>query len=138
MNEEPDAGARQRDTGAPVDDTPQLPSIDSLDEHSDYRAFMSDKVSEELRLQALRKLFRLPQFNVCDGLDDYDEDFASCKPLGSIVTHDMARGLDRVLEKAGTPDAATPLAPAAPGEAAARATQEPGVSGDDEEEPPAG
>jgi len=133
MNEEPDTRARQPDTEPPVDDTPQLPSIESLDEHSDYRAFMSEKVSEELRLQALRKLFRLPQFNVCDGLNDYDEDFASCKPLGSIVTHDMARGLDRVLEKAGAPDAAAPLAPAVPEEVAAGATQEPGVDVDDEE-----
>jgi len=86
-------------------------------------------------LQALRKLFRLPQFNVCDGLDDYDENFASCKPLGSIVTHDMARGLDRVLEKAGAPDKAAPLAPAAPEEAAVSAAQEPGFDGDDEEAP---
>lgn len=133
MNEESDARARPLNTEPPVDDTPQLPSIESLDEHSDYRAFMSDKVSEELRLQALRKLFRLPQFNVCDGLNDYDEDFASCKPLGSIVTHDMARALDRVLEKAGAPDAAAPLAPAVPDKAEARATQEPAVDGDDEE-----
>jgi hypothetical protein len=79
---------------------PVLPPIESLDEHSDYRAFMSDKVSEELRLLALRKLFRLPQFNVTDGLNDYDGDFTAFKPLGNTVTHDMLRGLARELKAA--------------------------------------
>jgi len=87
---------------APDDDLP-LPPIESLDEHSDYRGFMSDKVSDELRLQALRKLFRLPQFNITDGLNDYDEDFANCKPLGDTITHDMARSLERALKKTADP-----------------------------------
>lgn len=93
-------GAAARD--AP-DEDPPLPPIESLDEHSDYRGFMSDKVSDELRLQALRKLFRLPQFNITDGLNDYDEDFANCKPLGDTITHDMARSLERALKKAADP-----------------------------------
>jgi hypothetical protein len=82
---------------------PELPPIESLDEHSDYRGFMSEKVSEDLRLQALRKLFSLPQFNVRDGLNDYDEDFASFKPMGDIVPHDMARSLERAVKKAAGP-----------------------------------
>lgn len=84
-------------------DEPELPPIESLDEHSDYRGFMSEKVSEDLRLRALRKLFSLPQFNVRDGLNDYDEDFASFKPLGDIVPHDMARSLERAVKKAAGP-----------------------------------
>jgi hypothetical protein len=52
-----------------------LPPIESLDEHSDYRAFLSADVSEELRRLALRKLFHLPQFNIVDGLDDYADDY---------------------------------------------------------------
>jgi hypothetical protein len=85
-------------------DEPALPPIESLDEHSDYRGFLSEKVSEDLRLQALRKLFSLPQFNVRDGLNDYDEDFASFKPLGDLVPHDMARSFERALKKAAGPD----------------------------------
>jgi hypothetical protein len=81
-------------------DAPVLPPIDSLDEHSDYRGFMSDKVSEALRLQALRKLFSLPQFNIRDGLNDYDEDFSTFRSLGDIIPHDMARGIERALKKA--------------------------------------
>lgn len=94
----------------PVQDVPAdeaeeaaLPPIESLDEHSDYRGFMSDKVSEELRLLALRKLFSLPQFNLRDGLNDYDEDFTSFKPLGDIVPHDMARSIERALQQIGDP-----------------------------------
>jgi hypothetical protein len=107
-----DAG---RDT---PDEAPPLPSIESLDEHSDYRGFMSDRVSDELRLQALRKLFRLPQFNITDGLNDYDEDFANCKPLGDTITHDMVRSLERTLKRAADPEKQADTATAASEEAA--------------------
>jgi len=100
------------------DEDPPLPPIESLDEHSDYRGFMSHKVSDELRLQALRKLFRLPQFNITDGLNDYDEDFANCKPLGDTITHDMARSLERALKKAADPVKQADTASAARGDAA--------------------
>jgi len=102
---------------APNEDPP-LPPIESLGEHSDYRGFMSDKVSDELRLQALRKLFRLPQFNITDGLNDYDEDFANCKPLGDTITHDMARSLERALKQAADPVKQADTASVASGDAA--------------------
>lgn len=76
-----------------------MPSLESLDEDSDYRGFLSPKVSEELRRAALRKLFRLSRFNVCDGLDDYAEDFTQFEPLGELVTHEMRRVLAREGEK---------------------------------------
>lgn len=66
-----------------------MPPVESLDEHSDYRGFMSPKVSEDLRRLALRKLFHLPMFNIRDGLDDYDEDFRTVEALGNIITADM-------------------------------------------------
>jgi hypothetical protein len=61
---------------------------------------MSNKVSEELRLLALRKLFRLPQFNVTDGMNDYDGDFTAFRPLGDTMPHDMLRSLGRELQAA--------------------------------------
>jgi len=76
-----------------------MPALESLDEHSDYRGFLSPKVSEELRRSALRKLFGLPQFNVCDGLDDYAQDFTSFEPLGNLVTNEMRRLLERERDK---------------------------------------
>ena len=78
----------------PVEEKPELtdadmPPIESLDENSDYSAFMSPKVSEGLRQLALRKLFHLPKFNIRDGLNDYDEDYTFFEPLGDVVTSDM-------------------------------------------------
>ena len=66
-----------------------MPDLDSLDEDSDYSGFLSPGVSEELRKLALRKLFQGQSFNLCDGLDDYDEEFTSFEKLGDIVTADM-------------------------------------------------
>ena len=68
---------------------PPLPDINTLEEDSDYSGFLSPEVDEKLRKLALRKLFHLPKFNICDGLDDYDEDFRNFEPLGDIVTADM-------------------------------------------------
>ena len=74
---------------------PVLPDIDSLGEDSDYSAFLSPKVDEGLRRQALRKLFRSPKFNVCDGLDDYCGDFTQFAALGDVITADMRHHLER-------------------------------------------
>ena len=76
-----------------------MPPIESLTEDSDYSVFLSPKVSEALRQQALQKLFRMTQFNVCDGLDDYAEDFTQFAGLGDIVTHEMRQMLERQKEK---------------------------------------
>lgn len=71
-----------------------MPALDSLNENSDYKGFFSPKVSETLRRQALRKLFQLPQFNVMDGLDVYQEDFTQFTSLGDIVTQEMRHRLE--------------------------------------------
>lgn len=60
-----------------------MPPIEELDEHSDFSQFMSPGVSEGLRRLALRKLFGLPQFDIRDGLNDYDDDFSNMKPLAA-------------------------------------------------------
>lgn len=87
-----DADARQELTDA------DMPPLDSLDGDSDFSVFMSPKVSEQLRKQALRKLFHLPAFNVTDGLNDYDEDYTRFAGLGNVVTQEMKRMLKRELE----------------------------------------
>jgi len=85
----------EADTAPPTD--ADMPPLDSLGVDSDYSGFMSTKVSEELRSLALRKLFHLPQFNVTDGLNDYDEDYTRFDKLGNVLTHEMRRLLE--LEK---------------------------------------
>lgn len=76
-----------------------MPPLETLDEHSDYSGFLSPKVSETLRRQALRKLFHLPQLNIPDGLNDYDEDYTHFEQLGDVVTHEMKRLLQQDAEK---------------------------------------
>jgi hypothetical protein len=76
-----------------------MPPIDSLDSDSDFSVFMSPGVSEELRTEALQKLFHQPEFNVTDGLNDYDEDYTSFAGLGTIVTREMKRMLKRELKR---------------------------------------
>jgi hypothetical protein len=71
-----------------------LPPIDTLGEGSDYKGFLSPKVSESLRRQALRKLFHSPRFNVSDGLDVYHGDYTCFAELGNIITQDMRHILE--------------------------------------------
>jgi hypothetical protein len=86
----------QTDTSGdiPVLTDADMPPIESLTEDSDYSGFLSPEVSDELRKQALRKLFQGGGFNVCDGLDDYDEDFTSFAKLGDIITADMRHQME--------------------------------------------
>ncbi|MCP4185989.1 MAG: DUF3306 domain-containing protein [Gammaproteobacteria bacterium] len=85
-----------------VDQTPvepvltdaDMPAIETLDESSDFSAFMSSGVSDKLRNLALRKMFQTPAFNIRDGLDEYDEDFTSFEKLGDIVTCDMKHRIE--------------------------------------------
>ena len=76
-----------------------LPPLEALDENSDYSAFMSPRVSEAMRKQALRKLFRSPKFNYICELDDYIDDYTSFPALGDIITADMKHAAERLLEK---------------------------------------
>jgi len=71
-----------------------MPPIESLNEDSDFSVFMSSGVSDSLRNLALRKLFKVPVFNLRDGLDEYDEDYTSFEALGNIVTSDMKHQLE--------------------------------------------
>ena len=73
-----------------------LPSLDSLDEKSDFSMFLSPGVSAELRKRALRKLFHSTLLAQRDGLDDYDDDYHSFKPLGEIVTAHARHQIERL------------------------------------------
>ena len=85
--------------GLPPEDAPELPPLDSLDEDSDYSAFLGKGVPPDLKQKALQKLFHSPKFNVRDGLDDYDWDFTNPEPLGDIITAEMRYRVERELER---------------------------------------
>jgi len=113
-----------------------MPPIESLDEDSDYSAFLSPKVSEGLRRAALRKLFGGAAFNVTDGLDDYDEDFRSFTTLMDVVTERADHREDSTAALEEPPDA--PDTVAAPGEPEPGAPLPAGAAPDPVKEKPAG
>lgn len=76
----------ERDTPLSDDDMPDLNSIDG---NTNVSAFFSEGVSETLRKQALKAMFLKPEFNIRDGMDDYDLNYADAKELSS----DVAAGL---------------------------------------------
>ena len=90
--------AEERDEPALTDD--DMPSLETLDENSDYGGFFSPKVSEALRQQALQKLFLSQAFNVCDGLDDYAEDFTQFEKLGDVITAELRHRLEQEAKRA--------------------------------------
>ncbi|WP_293267933.1 DUF3306 domain-containing protein [Neptunomonas sp.] len=82
------------DTNLDLAETPPLtdedmPPLESLNEESNFNQFFSSGVSDELRNLALRRLFNLPQFNIRDGLNDYDEDFSKMPALAQEVAAKM-------------------------------------------------
>lgn len=87
------------EAGLPADEVPELPPLESLDENSDYSAFLGKGVPPDLKQKALQKLFHSPKFNVRDGLDDYDWDFTNPEPLGNIITAEMRYRVERELER---------------------------------------
>lgn len=86
--------AQEGDARAMLTDA-DMPPLESLDENADYSGFLSPKVSDGLRQLALQKLFRSASFNVCDGLDDYAEDFTTFEKLGDIMTADLRFRLEQ-------------------------------------------
>lgn len=76
-----------------------MPPIEELTADSDYSGFLSPEVSDELRKLALRKLFHGVEFNVCDGLDDYDGDYTKYTKLGDIITADMKHQMEMEARK---------------------------------------
>ena len=93
-----DDGATEETESAPLTDA-DMPPLESLSGNSDVSGFLSKGVSEGLRRAALRKLFHSPKFNVCDGLDDYCEDFTNFPALGSTITADMRHHMERLLKQ---------------------------------------
>lgn len=81
----------EADSAPPAEAPPEeesslrLPDISSLTKDSDFTVFLRAGVPEELRRQALRKLWRSdPVLANLDGLNDYEGDFQG-EALGKLV-----------------------------------------------------
>jgi hypothetical protein len=129
------------DNAADPEAPPELPALDTLGADSDYSVFMGSNVPSDLKQKALRKLFHSPQFNVRDGLDDYDLDFSNPEPLGDVITAEMRYRVERELERlAGLDDAevegeTTAIAAADSGEPGAPENEVDAEAEDDRPEP---
>lgn len=95
-------------TETEAEDMPLATDVDELPddvEHTEATAedekplWQRDDVDAETKKAALRSLFRQPEFNVRDGLNEYDDDFTKFASLGNLVTHEMKRMLKLAEEK---------------------------------------
>lgn len=85
-----------------------LPDPETLEAGSDFSAFMAPGVSGPLRRQALKRLWATGNYNVRDGLDDYDADYNQLlKPMTSELagklrrwTHKVEEAVDKSLAEA--------------------------------------
>lgn len=80
-----------------------LPDPETLQAGSDFSAYMVPGVSGALRRQALKRLWATGNYNVRDGLDDYDADYNKLlKPMSSELagklrqwTHKIEEAVDK-------------------------------------------
>jgi hypothetical protein len=90
-------------TEEPVETVEASDQITDTDSEQEKPIWQRDDVDEETRKSALRALFRKPEFNVRDGLNEYDDDFTRFASLGNVVTHEMKRMLKLAEEKTRPP-----------------------------------
>lgn len=88
-------GEAEADHQSPGVDLDSLPDIESLGPTSDFSVFMRAGVPADLRMKALRKLWRMkPELANLDGLVDYGEDLTgSFKVVDHLKTaYQVGRG----------------------------------------------
>ncbi|MCK2044055.1 DUF3306 domain-containing protein [Chromohalobacter salexigens] len=90
------------DPQRPLDE--QLPEPEQLGAGDDFRAFMLPGVGEFLKRRALRRMFKVGNYNVRDGLDDYDEDYSQLMRMMPEVSARMRQWLHKDQETE-SPDA---------------------------------
>lgn len=78
--------------------TPVSEDISDSDE-SEALLWQQDDVDEDIKQQALAALFKQPEFNDVDHMNEYDEDFTKFSGLGDVVTQEMKRMLHLAEEK---------------------------------------
>ena len=88
---------------APTSDTPltdaDMPDLTEIDGNSNVSAFFSEGVSQALRKKALKAMFLQPEFNLRDGMDDYDLDYTNAKELTAEVSASLRQWLKESVEE---------------------------------------
>lgn len=62
---------------------PTMEDVEKLEKGGSVAAFLVKGVSSEIKKAALSKLFQGAEFNIVDGLDDYDLDYSNPKKLSA-------------------------------------------------------
>ncbi len=66
-----------------------LDDAQALTQHSDFKPFMAQQVSPDVRNAAMKKLFADPHYNVMDGLDIYIDDYTKSDPIPESMLRQM-------------------------------------------------
>lgn len=82
------------------------PESAAMEAEQDKPVWQRDDVDADTKKAALRELFHKPEFNLRDGLNEYDDDFTQFAGLGSIVTHEMKRMLKLAEQSTRPPEQA--------------------------------
>jgi hypothetical protein len=103
-----------------------VPPVESLTLASDFKPFLSAKVDESVKREALRKLFTDPHFNVMDGLDTYIDDYSKPDPMPEGLLDKLADVYKSIEEKAAeaAPSDTATEAPAARDEPSTKAEKD--------------
>ena len=99
VDDEASASAPHTDSADVEAAEADLPHPDTLDRDSDFSVYLTKRVSSAFRRAAMRRLFSAPEFNVRDGLDDYDDDYTQFQSLGNTVTAHMRHHTERLRQR---------------------------------------
>jgi hypothetical protein len=66
-----------------------LDDVKLLTKDSDFKPFMAQNVSADVRNAAMKKLFADPHFNIMDGLDIYIDDYSKSDPIPDAMLRAM-------------------------------------------------
>ena len=88
-----------------TDDVPPEVEAEPLPEQDENSLplWQQKDVDSDSKRESLTNLFRQPEFNDVDHMNEYDEDFTQFSGLGNIVTQEMKRML-RVVEERTRPE----------------------------------
>jgi hypothetical protein len=75
--------------GGPKPPELSLGDVKLLSKDSDFKPFMAQDVSVDVRNAAMKKLFADPHFNVMDGLDIYIDDYSKSDPIPEAMLRAM-------------------------------------------------
>lgn len=85
-----------------------LPDPDTLGPGSDFKAYLVPGVSSALKNRALRRLWATGNYNVRDGLDDYDLDYSQMRKMTAETSESVRQWGKKLLDKLEEPIAETP------------------------------